>query len=316
MTNLKTFILLLLVVPFLFVSCNKDDDDSGPYYELIQLDLDFEAPYRINILFQVRDNEEVGIAALTADDFLIKEDGSEVGAESGVAITPTESVDIEVKTLLLLDNSKSVADNLNQIKTAAIALVDQAPDYQKMAVYTFSETSTMLLDFSFDKVAIKSAINSIEAETGASTTNLYGALIDASEVSMWTENFSIESIRTSNLICFTDGDDVAGIHTLQDAQTALVNKTIYMLGLGADLNESNMQSLGTFYSAENIDALSTVFLDIQQDIENTANSYYWLYYDTPKRGSNTYELRVEIRDNSNNSSTGFILKEFKLSDFN
>lgn len=302
MKTLKKIGLLLLVLSMVTTSCKKDDDD-GPWYELVKLDISREPDYRINILFQVQDDRGIGVAGLESKDFIATEDGKEV-TESELLIKPKKQIPIEVKTILLLDNSNSVKEVLDQIKEAAVTLVNNKPDYQKMMVYTFAEDYVQVQDLTADKATLIAAIESITISEQPQTTNLYGALVKASEIDIWDSNYSMTEIRETNLICFTDGDDAADLVTLQDAKTALQDKRVYMLGLGQDLTPDIMKQLGIFYNAEDISKLEEVFLGIQSDIVNTANSYYWLYYDTAKRGDKQYTLRLNVRDNSNGS--GFV----------
>ena len=306
MKNISKFFILCAIVMVSLAACKKDKD-TGPYYEIEQLsDLDIGLPHQINIMFQVRDKDQVGIAGLTSSDFVVKENGKQVGSESQVAVKPSEAVGIVVKTILLMDNSASIDSVREDIKAAAIALVNQKPDYQQMAILTFSSNAAVLQELTADK------------RTSTMSTNLHGALVFAGNMMDepdWEEEFSFEMIKTSNLICFGDGDDTQGLVKASEAISALQGKKVYMLGLGNELDEDAMKQFGEFYPAENIEVLQEVFGSIQADIESTANSYYWLYYQSPKRGGNTHILRLELAGNSNKSKSGYIEAEFNSGTF-
>ncbi len=57
------------------------------------------------------------------------------------------------------------------------------------------------------------------------------------------------------------------------------------------------------------------FIEIQDDIVAYAKSFYYLYYMSPKRGGNIHSLRLLVKENSNNSSSGYIDGEFSSEGF-
>jgi len=308
------FGLIALAFLLTVVSCKKDD--SGPYYKIIPLsDLEVALPHQVNILYQVVDKAGIGVADLTSADFVIKENGQVVGLESQITVKQSEEVGIKVRTILLLDNSVSIDSVRADIKEAAITLINLKPDYQEIAIMVFSSTATLLQPLTADKQKLIDAINSIDKSTSTSSTNLYGALVAATKLPIWSEHFSMDSIRTASLICLSDGDDTQGSMPKQTALDSLKNKRVYMLGLGQDLNITTMKQLGAYYPAKDITKLEEVFKNIHNDIESTANSYYWLYYQSPKRGPNTHKLQLTIKGNSNSGSSSYIETEFSSADF-
>lgn len=315
MKNLQLILLAVLIVTAF--GCKKEDDAPNPnltYYAVKQLaPISTQLPNRVNILFRVFDKDDLGIPDLVSEKFIVKENDKVVGSESQVTIVPTEEVDMEIKTVLLLDNSGSVDTDLPQIKEAAIALVNTMKSYQKMMIFTFSSEAELIQELTGNKSELISAINSIEI--GTNSTNLYGSLIRGASQDVWNEHFSIDSIRSANLICMTDGDDTQASVTKEAAILALSGKKVYMLGLGQEMDANIMAELGEFYSATDISALEGIFADIQGNIERNANSYYWLHYDSPKRGDNYHTLRLEIKNNSNTDTNSFIETKFNSASF-
>jgi len=322
MKSSKLFIFIALGMLTLMFSCGKDEA-TEPYSNLTKLGVNTQLPHQVNILFQATDRLGFGLAGKTAKDFIIKENGENITSESQVSIKPTNQVDIKVKTILLIDNSASVQSNLEKIKAAANSLVDRKPEYQQMAIYVFARYTVMVQDLTYDKTKLKAAINSIAV--GPSTTNLYGALAYAGSkdsivkhggTSIWGETFSIDSIRFGNLICFTDGKETTGIVDKQVAINAMKSKRAYMLGLNStDLDVPTLKQMGQFYLASDINQVQQVFIDIQKKIEDTANSFYWLYYQSPKEGNKEHTLRLELIGNVNGSSTGYIETKFNSNGF-
>ena len=69
----KISIVSILLLCIFAVSCKKDKD-TGPHYIITQIgEIELEKPYQINILFQITDNEKIGIADKISTDFIIKE---------------------------------------------------------------------------------------------------------------------------------------------------------------------------------------------------------------------------------------------------
>jgi len=315
--TLLAFVATMFVFSISNFGCKKKSDDTidpivtSTFLRLRALQIETEVPHQVNVIFQVRDKDDIGVEGLTTDKFKFSEDGSYIGSEASATIAPFGNIPVEIKTVLLLDMSISVQNNIDQIKTAAKSLVDKKADYQQISVYSFSGAVTKIIDFSGDKNAIKTAIDNIPL--GNSSTNLYGAVIQCA--ALWTDSYTISKIDAGNLIIFTDGDDTQGSSTLVAAQSAVEFKDVYALGLGNELNVNTLSSLGRYYNASDISKLGEVFLKIQSDIEKTAKSVYYLYYQSPKRGSNEHTLNVSMVTNENTDSDASFTQKFNSSTF-
>jgi phage-related protein len=312
----KLFYFILILSGFtMFSSCQKDDGDSQDndqnYFGMEMLDISTNQPHQVNILFRVYDENGVGVPDLSTYDFNIYENDQPIGSEASATIAPFGDIPFEIKTVLLLDVSISVQENLSQIKEAAISLVNNMTDYQEIAIYTFSSTPELIQDFTSNQTELEDAINSIQI--GTSSTNLYGSIVmSASRIN---EIYSTSQIIAGNLIVLTDGDDTQGSTTLSQALSATSGKDVYMLGLGNEMDQSIMEQFGTFYNATNISQLETEFLNILNDIEKTAQSVYWLYYQSPKRGDNYHEIKIDLTDNSNTDIDRNITGTFNSASF-
>lgn len=287
---------------------------NTPYYRLTNHLINTEFPCFVNIMFSVADSLNNGVDNLSNEDFIVFEDGNAVSpSETFRYIRKINTIPYQIKTVLLLDNSASVADKLDQIKNAAKALVNQITERQEFAIYYFSEEPVMVQDFTNDIGLLTTAIESIPQ--GYPTTNLYGSIIEA--VYHWDDYYSSEEIEQGYLVAFTDGDDTQGAYTLEQALTARGNKKVYMIGLGEELNPVPMNLLanpGPYFPIVDITELEEVFTEIQNDIILFANSFYWLNYMTPKR-ENIHTLRLEVDGNTNFGYDSYILDEFNAYGF-
>lgn len=318
MKNLKIIFILLVTLPFLLVtnSCKKDDKepDNSKSYILKKHLIETELPCFVNIMFEVTDGDGKGVATLVTSDFEVMEDGKAVSpTESAMTVKNKDGIIYNMKTVLLLDNSASVGNNINDIKNAAINLVSKMVNQQEMALYVFSEEPVLLQDFTSDVGELTTAINSISL--GYATTNLYGSIIEGA--SRWEDFYSTLAIEQGFMIVITDGSDTQGSSTLAQAMEAVGNKKVYTVGLGSEQDVSALQQLGTagYYSLDNFSQLSDQFNEIQNEIISYANSFYYLYYMSPKRGNNNHSLQLSVKDNRNTSQNAFIIDEFNSDGF-
>ncbi len=283
-------------------------------YVLIEQKLYTELPHIVNILFQVVDFNGKGIDFLTTSDFELFEDGEKISqSESQMQILKKGQTPFELKTVLMLDNSTSLGNDLTQLKTAATDFVNNIVTGQKVAVYKFSEKPVLVQDFTDNISLLTSAINSIGL--GYPTTNLYGAVIEGA--SRLVYRFDSDQIIQSDMILFTDGHDTQGSHTLSEAVNAIQGKSVYTVGLGEDIDPDVLNILGTsgFYPIARVDQLSDTFSKIEEDLNKYANSYYWLRYRSPKRGPNMHTLILQIRNNPNIGEGSTIIDQFSSSGF-
>jgi hypothetical protein len=329
-TFLKYFSIILLAV-FMF-SCEKDKDtpnnqdtgndnnnegggdDTTPGYVLTKHLIDTAKPCFVNIMFQVSDMDGNGVHNLVTSDFEVKENSQDVSpTESSLTIKKKDALSYNIKTVLMLDNSASVGTNIDEIKNAALALVDGMVSQQQIAVYVFSENPVLLQDFTSNVQSLKNAINDISL--GYATTNLYGSV--STGVSKWSDHYTTTAITQGFMILITDGSDTQASSTLSEALSEVGNKRVYTIGLGSEQDKDALQQLGTagYYELSNYGELTTKFTEIQNSIVDYANSFYWLYYMSPKRGPNIHTLQLYVKDNANTSSNSYIEGEFSSYDF-
>lgn len=310
--SISFFVSLIILIS----SCNKDDDNTptGEGYIMEEHLIETDLPCFVNVMFEVTDTEGRGVPFLTTDDFQVQENGKDVSpTESALTVKNKEGIAYNMKTVLLLDNSVSVGTNIEEIKSAAKNLVSQMVSKQEMAIYVFSEEPVLLQDFTSDITLLTNAINSISL--GFATTNLYGSIITGA--SRWEDFYSTQSIEQGFMIAITDGSDTQGSSTLNEALAAIGNKKVYTVGLGSEQDVTALKQLGTsgYFELDNYSELSDKFIEIQDDIVSYANSFYYLYYMSPKRGDNVHTLRLLIKENRNSSSNGYIEGEFSSAGF-
>ena len=109
-------------------------------------------------------------------------------------------VDQAFTVALLLDSSGSTQDQLDQIKAAALAFVNNLRPQDRVLIMNFDDSVHVQCDFTSDRDALKRAIENIQP---GEFTQVYEAIYTA----VWERLRKIEGRRA--VIVFTDGIDTA-----------------------------------------------------------------------------------------------------------
>lgn len=282
-----------------FVTKPRGTTQKG--YVLIDYGLETEAPTFVNVYFQVIDLNGVGISNLNENDFEVYEDGEMVSiSESGLEVIKSAELPYTLQIVLMLDNSTSLLNNLDDIIIHATNFVNSLSPQFEMAVFKFSEDPILIQDFTSNKAELINAINDIRNDV-FETTDLYGAVIEGA--GKMEEIFDRDEIVQSAMIIFTDGDDTQAEHTLSEALNAAGSKRVYTVGLGPDIKPEVLEKIGNagFFAIGDVDELSDTFIEIEDELSKFANSFYQIRYKSPKRGNNLHDLLIQMKNNPNNS---------------
>lgn len=285
-----------------------------------------DLPGRLSVLLQVLSNDGRPVPGLTAEDFVLRENGSLVStSESQQRLLPKPRI-FRAYAHLLLDLSGSVAgdpEGLAAELAAAHAFVDEAlaePSVEVAISWFFGAPtsvpgylpgSTGPLGFSSSAPDLHAAIDNVNDVTVTSnSTNLYGAVLDGLAIldgaaagadAMGLEFFSL------SLITFTDGTDQAGLVTSEAAVAALEagNYSAYTIGLGHEIDTASLTLLGPdgFVQAADLPDLTPGFTDVAEDVRDLANSFYLVGYVSPKQhGSGSNTLRITASQGGDSAS--------------
>ncbi len=284
----------------------KAQSITPPGFVMVKHSLTTAPPHSVRLLFQVLNLDSKGVPGLSISDFELYENSQRIShLESNLRITKKDDNIYKIKTVLMLDNSTSLTDggsnDLEQIKDAAKNFVNNMLDEQLISIFKFSGTVEKIIDFTSkaNKFQLIDAINTISR--GAMSTNLYGAVIEGSKE--LKEHYGADSIIQSTMILFTDGDDTQGSRTLDDALNSIAGKKVFTVGLGVDINPNVLQLIGTsgFYLINESSQLNQIFVSIGSELADLSNSFYWMEYESPKRGNFQHLLKLFIISNAINS---------------
>lgn len=276
--------------------------------------IETELPSYVHVLFQVIDLNGKGVSTLTQQDFEVYEDGEPISpTESELEVKKRSEVPYKLKTVLMLDNSTSLQNNIDEIRNAAATFVNQITPQQEISIYQFSENPEMLINFTNNKDSLLVALQ--KYQLGYATTNLYGAVIKGA--SLWEDYFSSNEILQGTMIIFTDGKDTQGSRTLAEALNSVHKKIVFTVGLGSEIQPEILNAIGTggYYQISEANQLESRFKEIQESIINYANSFYLLTYKSPKRGNNNHSLTIKIKNNPYTGDGSIINGNFNSSNF-
>jgi len=297
----------------------------------VQLEkINFEAtlPSIITVMFQATDRFGSAIAGLQTSDFILLEDNEPVSAaETSLAIVPQEQLPFSIRTVVMIDVSSSISpSDLEKTKAAVKGMFSNAEGQstlmpqQEIAIYSFDDTVSLLRDFTGNVGNLMETIDSIQPAIAITPTDFNGAVITGT--SRIENMFDVEQISQGNVIIITDGTDTAARNTFSDALDSVSGKSVYTLGVGDEISESVLQQIGTSgtFALRNFDQLNSVLSSINQQVVDSANSFYFLHYASPKRGavgaeSSIHNIRLSVANNANDSGTSIITDSFDSTDF-
>jgi len=295
---------------------NPDVSSPANFYRFTTYQTSTADPFDVNILFHVSDSLYSGVENLVTQDLLITENDEESSIdESKATLFDKNSFDLTLKTALLIDVSNSIQTDFDDLKIQVKKLIDASLPYQEIAIYSFSSTTALELDYTTNKSQLKSIIDNLQL--GTSSTDFYGSVVTAAN--SFANGFVELEVTIGNLIIFTDGDDTQASSSFTDAMESIENKSVYVVGLSSqNLDETNIKNLvgnSFYYPSENLTNVEANFLLIQNEIEQFTRSIYLLNYETPKREDNNHFLKIFHKQNINNAVDQFAIGEFTSTGF-
>lgn len=298
-----------------------------------------QAPWYVNMTFQVNDGNGLGVSGLKATDFIIHENDALLDTiESNINIRkrnllPPEHT-YQLKTVLLIDNSSSVSpETLNKILEAAQAIlnnIDKAGQ-QEVAIVAFDNDGDpeLINDFTIYTTRLLPYLTpdgprAIGRSFGAA--NFYGAVQYA--LGLWEENPSPASkaLAQGFVVAITQGNDVAGFYGVNDAIAARDkdSKRVVTVPVGANIPANilaDMERLGNgwYYPVPNTDNLMTQMETIQNRMLAFADAFYWIQYKSEQFGAPgarlDHTIEVAVTGNPNAGDDAKITGSFSSRDF-
>ena len=257
-------------------------------------------PSNVAAYFKVQTSGGEPVGGLAAEQFKIYEDDQLVSQYESKQVILNPEVAASHYTMLLVDMSGSVVDSgaVDNVVDATASFAERVEKTQKVGVYAFDGCERLhpIVPFTSPGGA-SAAVRSLKGyKPDDPSTNLNGAVVKAIAELDSSLSHAEHPMRFGTLVVFTDGTDRAA-RVQKDEMEKAIDKTsfeVFAIGLGADMNESELKRVGKTGTAkaEDKQALIKAFDEIAQRIEATSKSYYLLSYCSPARAGK-HKLKIE-----------------------
>lgn len=288
---------------------------SANGYALKLYKIETKLPNTVEVVFQVMDLNSSGVANLRLSDFEVFEDDLPLSiSESGLTVVNQPTTPYKFKTVLMLDNSTSLENDLITIRNSAKEIVGGLRPAQQIALYQFSEKPVLIQDYTGNIGLLKNIIDT-QFILGVRSTDFYGSVKVGTR--RWDDVVSIDSIIQGCLVLISDGEDTQGSTSLTEGFNAIHNKLVFTIGLGPALQPEIIKAFGTggnFKPGQEIEIVKR-FAELETELIKKANSFYKLTYNSPKRGNSNHILKVRIKNNPFFGSESFISAVFSSAGF-
>jgi Mg-chelatase subunit ChlD len=263
-------------------------------------------PSNVAIYFTVNTNDGHPVPGLTAGQFSIYEDGSQVSTFESKQTMLNPKVAAAHYTLLLIDMSGSVvgAGQVDAVVKAASAFTERVEKAEKVAVYAFDGSTDLypIVPFTTSEAAATGGVQELKTfKPKDPSTNLYGAVVGGIRVLQHALGADQRALRFGTLVVFTDGTDRANRVSLTQVRSALfapenANLEIIAIGVGAEVDPARLVEIGRngAIMEKTAQNLAAAFDAAAAKVEAAAGRYYLLSYCTPSRAGR-HTVRIIAR---------------------
>lgn len=201
---MKLFAKLLLIT--LFCSTQVYSQQTSQTDEEIKIETALVA-----VPIKVTDRQNKNIVGLKKQNFRLYEDGVEQNIEN------LEDADAPFTIALLLDVSDSTTEKLNEIKSAAIAFLDQLRPNDRVIIFNFDKNLVKIADSTAEDLS--SVQNSIAFSQTGGGTSLYDS------VAAVNQNYLKQIGGKKALIIFSDGIDTQSVRETSAKSVRLMEES-------------------------------------------------------------------------------------------
>jgi hypothetical protein len=260
-----------------------------------------QKPSNVALYYSVQTCRGQPVAGLTAESFHIYEDDQLISPFESKQTILNPEIAVVHYIILLLDLSGSITESgsLPTLVDASISFAERVARTHRVAVYGFDGGPKLipLVRFTTNPKAVRGGLKRLtHRKVKDPSTNLNGAVVEASEVLELRMAKSSQPLRFGTLVVFTDGTDRAHRVSEYDMHRVLdeAGLNVFVIGLGAEIAEDRLARLGRtgFMKASAMASLGSVFDRVAAQIEAAGRKFYLLSYCSPSRAG-LHSLRVE-----------------------
>jgi VWFA-related protein len=264
--------------------------------------------YDVNVYLSVVDSAGNPIKDLTAENFTVSEDSQQVDIES-VDLVSDEPINL----VLVLDVSGTMSGpGIIAAKEAASNFIAGLESEDRVAIVTFNDEISTIIDYTTDHDAARDQIALVDAKRGAGTC-LYDAAYQAVQMSA-----SLPSGRRS-VVLLTDGVDekadrsICSTHTLNDvinlASSDNTRVPVFALGLGNKIDQQNLERQASMTGGRYLHSPENAQLDamFRRLSELLRSQYILRYTSVAGPGAHTLAVSANFLNATDNDTRNFLL---------
>jgi hypothetical protein len=280
-------------------------------------------PSNVVVYFKVEDGK-TPVGGLDADSFRIYEDGELVSKFESKQTILNPEVAASHYTLLLVDMSGSIVDGgaVDVLVEAVNTFTDKVEKNQKVAIFAFDGAQELHPIAPFSTAGAKGGAKVLSGyKPKDPSTNLNGAIVLGMKELDKALSTAENPLRFGTLVIFTDGTDRAHRVSNDDVSKVLddTKYDVFAIGLGAEMKDSELSSIGRSGTAKATDKASvvTAFDTIASRIDAATKSYYLLSYCSPARAfKHKVKIEAVVKDkDGSNEHTGSLESDFDATGF-
>lgn len=242
------------------------------------------------------------LTGATTENFTFLDNSEEIepNSEFSFYVQPMPRSNVNVTIALAIDISSSLSSEaIAKIKTAAKNYVNSLDAGTEVKIFTFDKDVVDRVGHTANKTTLVNAIDAIPESGANNSTNLYGAIIDATN-SRSDHLYHNAPAELGYTVVITDGQHTVNTDGPDSTSDAVDFEAVYAVGIGNSLNEDALQEaiddpdgvhqrLVRVSSADQVGgALNTV----NSRFQSMLAGLHVIWYGSPRDGTDN-EIRVE-----------------------
>jgi VWFA-related protein len=254
----------------------------------------------LTVVASVLDANGRPVTGLTAEDFDVLEDGAPANL---LDVQPVVNADFGIAVVIAIDVSTSMnGAPLTATKQAATAFIDTLGEADQVAVLTFGNTVQVVQNFTTDKAAARSAVESLRA---GGRTALYDGAFHAVQLA------SEANLPRRVVVLLSDANEYGGLSMARRGDAFLAANDagipVYTIALGSAVDQAYMEELATLTGGETYHAPKTTELAAAySDLADLLHNQYALRVASGVLGDDQqHALTVRLRSTGAEASRTF-----------
>jgi hypothetical protein len=283
-------------------------------------------PNNVWVFFTVDAGKDDPVGGLSADDFVIYEDGDEISKFESKQVIQNPEVAAVMYTMLLVDMSGSISESgqADALVDAAKGFADKVGASQKVGIYAFDGAKEIhsVTPFTEAQGQVEGGLEGLRKYKAKDpSTNLHGAVIEGLRELSKQLAREKKPLKFGTLVVFTDGTDRAA-RVSRDEMKDEIGKPeyehyeLYAIGVGAEIERSHLGDIGRdgMELATDHARVKEAFDRMAARLEAHMKRFYLLSYCTPAR-KGEHEVRIEARRKQPKKQSGSLAYRFVADGF-